>query len=69
MIAALTITLGWWLIPAFVTALCLFAMFRTGNANSGGMFGNAFDVLFSLFWLIPIGFIWAIYFGLRLWLS
>lgn len=48
------------LIPIAATAACFYAMFRPYVATSD------YDItpIFRLFWLIPISFIWAVYFGI-----
>jgi hypothetical protein len=73
MIATITITFGWWVIPFVLTVLCLIPMFRrtkpTGGATVFAGIGMMIDAMIRALWLIPIGFIWAIYFGLRLWLK
>jgi hypothetical protein len=56
----MTITIGAWIIPAIFTFLCFVGMFwpyeSTGSYD--------FTPLLRVFWLLPIGFIWAIYFAI-----
>ena len=64
----MTITFGAWVIPLALTIICLWMMFRPIRDCSGYL-GGAFEAMFRLFWLIPIGFIWAVYFAVMYWKS
>lgn len=61
------ITLGWWLIPAALTALFLWLTFRrdrNARPSGGGIMPFPdLTIFFRLLWLIPVGFVWAIYFA------
>lgn len=74
MIAALTITLGWWLLPAALTVIFLIIMvINLINANKPMTHWLDFEGMFSfiaaLLCLVPIGFVWAIYFALAYFLK
>jgi hypothetical protein len=56
------ITIGLWIIPAILTGICLFQMFRKQDGSD--QFG--IGALFSMLWIIPILFIWSVYFGILL---
>jgi hypothetical protein len=60
-----TITVGAWVIPLLLTLACLGAMFRPYRREGDYDFG----AVFRLAWLIPVGFVWAAYFGIVLWLK
>lgn len=62
MLLSLTLTIGWWIIPVILTLICLSRMLRQSEEDWGIFFG--FAALFRLFWLIPILFIWLIYFAI-----
>lgn len=51
-----------WTIPAVLTLLCLGMMFRPYQRQGDYDFGS----ILRVFWLLPIGFIWAAYFGVLL---
>lgn len=62
MIASITISLGWWLVPAVIT-VALLALATIEESRSRG------DLLAStyyMFTLIPVLFVWCLYFGLLL---
>lgn len=61
----MSLTIPAWVIPAMLTALCVAAMLRPYRPTSMFDVGGAFRIL----WLAPIGFIWAVYFGVALWLK
>ena len=61
----MTITIGVWIIPVVLTLLCLFLMLRPYHPQGDYDFG----FIFRAGWLIPIGFIWAIYFAVLLWIK
>ncbi len=52
----LAIHLAW--VPAVLTAICLYMLCRPYHQI--GMYD--FGAIFRILWLIPIGFIWAVYF-------
>lgn len=58
----MTITIGGWIIPAMLTVACLGMMFRPYHMSGYYDFGG----IFRAFWLLPIGVIWAAYFGFLL---
>jgi len=63
----MTLHIPVWAIPTALTVGCLFMLFRpTGEHN---WLSDAFTTLVRLLWLIPIGFVWAIYFAVLLWLA
>jgi hypothetical protein len=52
------------LIPIIITIGCLYQMLKPSEQSSDAL---AFlPILLKLFWLIPIGFSWAIYFAFAL---
>ena len=55
-----TISSGWWIIPTIPTLICLAFMFRPLQ-NTGGLL-SGLDAVFRVFWLIPILFVWLLYF-------
>lgn len=55
----MTITIGVWIIPAILTLCCLVGMFWPYETSDY----DFFTPILRLMWLIPIGFIWAIYFA------
>jgi hypothetical protein len=57
----LTITIGWWILPALITLFCLAILVTQGGGGSGD-FG---DGLGCAFMLIPILFVWCVYFAAR----
>ena len=57
MLAALTITLGWWVVPCLLTLVGLGLMLRPYHSSGSYDFG----LLLRLFWLIPISLVWLIY--------
>lgn len=62
MIASITISLGWWLIPAVITvALLALATIEESRSRGGLLAGASYVVA-----LIPVLFVWCLYFGLRL---
>ena len=67
----MTITVGLWIIPTILTVACVVMLFRSavGRPGYSGMYSSAFDALFAMFWLIPIGFIWAAYFAVLYFLN
>lgn len=60
----MTITFGIICIPIILTLVCLGFMFRPSN-YSGSMFD--FTGILRMFWLTPIGLIWAAYFAFGWW--
>ena len=56
----MTITLGFWLIPVVLTLFGLAAMFRPYEGGGDFDFGAIFRVL----WLLPIAFVWVVYFAI-----
>jgi hypothetical protein len=56
------ITIGLWILPALLTLACAGLMLRPYQRSGDYDFG----AIFRLFWLLPIGFIWAAYFGVLL---
>lgn len=50
------------ILPIIATVWCLYMMNRPYQQSGDYDFG----VVFRLFWFIPIGFIWAAYFGILL---
>lgn len=58
----MTLTIGTWVIPLFLTLVCLGMLFRPYRSQGTFDFGP----VLRLFWVVPIGFIWAFYFGLLL---
>ena len=60
---SMTITLGWWLLPTFLTSVMLFMVFRP--IHGGGPF-DLTPMIRSL-WLIPILFVWVVYLSVNLW--
>lgn len=61
----MTITINLWIIPVGITLTLLVVMFRPYHRTGDYDFGE----IFGLFWLIPIGFVWAAYFGVLYWLK
>lgn len=61
---ALIITLGWWIVPLIITIVILGIMFRPVEScgNDFWGFGTAIECLFRLFWMIPLLFVWLVYF-------
>jgi hypothetical protein len=53
---------GSFVIPIFATLWCLYMMNRPYQQQGDYDFG----MIFRLGWLLPIGFVWAIYFGIML---
>lgn len=64
MFSALTITVGWWVIPGLLTAACLVMMFRPYQSCGSYDFG----LLFRVLWLAPIAVVWLVYALVLLWL-
>lgn len=60
MLAAISITLGWWLIPTIITIILLAIIFRPIE-YSGGYFGGGLEAMFRCFWFIPMFVVWIIY--------
>jgi len=61
--------LGYWIIiPIILTILCLFGLFKRNKPHEGnyGYIADMAEGLFQLFWIIPILFIWMIYFAVSL---
>ncbi|RRJ97805.1 hypothetical protein Ga0100231_004935 [Opitutaceae bacterium TAV4] len=68
MIAALTLTLGWWIIPALITlggiVICILA-YRDDMRSCG--WGRGISTIFAvLVFAATSGIAWALYLGLRL---
>lgn len=61
----MSIQISAWFIPAILTGLCLAMMFRPYHER--GMFD--FGAILRLFWILPIAIIWAVYFGVCLWVG
>lgn len=61
-VLGLTVTISswWWIIPTIPTLICLAFMFRPLQ-KTGGYF-SGLDAVFRLVWLIPILFVWLVYF-------
>ena len=59
----MTITIGAWTIPVVLTVLCIAMMLRPYRQRGDYDFGS----VFRIFWLMPVGFIWAAYFGILVW--
>ncbi len=53
----MSITLSAVWLPWIATAFCVGMMLRPGNFGDLG-----FGAIFRVFWMIPVGFIWAAYF-------
>lgn len=67
MIAAITITLGWWLAPTLLTLVLLWVTWQMWL--SGGFESPGDRWVIWVMGFCPINFVWAVYFGLRLLLS
>ncbi len=63
----MTLTLGWWLIPAIITIFCVYKIYRTngitGSSSMSGV-GSAIEGLIMVAWFVPALLAWVIYFGL-----
>lgn len=60
----LTITLGWWILPAVLTLIFGYLAFKP-EEQCGGCYeyiGDAIGAIFKLLWLIPLLISWLIYF-------
>ncbi len=57
----MTITIGWWLLPALVSATCVVAAFRPYRRHGAYDFG----AILRGFWLIPALAVWVVYFVAR----
>ena len=57
------ITIGSWIIPVVLTVGCV-VMFARPYPMRGTY--DFLGAIFRIFWLLPIGLIWAIYFGILL---
>ncbi len=67
---ALTFTFGPGIIPAIISLILLFIMFRPmSREDTAGYFGGGLTALFRLFWLIPILLTWTIFFGIMYWIK
>ena len=62
----MNITIHTVIIPIILSIICIIMFFRPYKEKRMYDF---FGAISRLFWLIPIGFIWAVYFGLVLWLK
>lgn len=62
----MTITIGFWIIPAIITA---FFLFWPMPKSSAGMFGNMGAVISSLFRIIGLLFVWMAYFAIMYFLK
>lgn len=58
-LAAITITLGWWLIPAVITVVMFVKMFRPIEHEG---LASVIEVWVRVYWLIPIFAAWLMYF-------
>ena len=61
----MTVTIGIWWIPAYLTAVMLCIMLRPYRQSGDYDFG----MIFRAFWLLPIFALLAVYFGLIVWLK
>lgn len=61
----MTIKIGIWFVPVILTAFCLGMMFRPYRSSGDW----DFSVIFRVLWIVPIAILWAVYFGLMLWLK
>lgn len=60
-----TITFGWWLIPAIITLICLYFIFGIWfdqKNTSSGLFDGVFEFIASLIVAIPALLSWLVYF-------
>ena len=62
MIAALTISLGWWMIPTLITAVLLYWAYRVERESSGSLLSGWNYVIA----MIPILLVWCLYLAARL---
>lgn len=55
----MTITIGWIIIPIIITIVCLFFVFRPLEYKES--ITSGMELIFRIFWLIPILFCWVVY--------
>ena len=62
----MTITIGLWIIPTIISAVCIVFMIKPSRSNA---WYTAVDAIFDLLWLIPALAAWVIYLALASWIK
>jgi len=65
----MTIVVGWWVIPMILSVFFIFKSWPREDKYTSGNFSHfEIDNFIRLFWLAPVGLVWAVYFAAKLYL-